>query len=330
MSEAAPTEAVAQEARGIARDFEAELRDDPTAQRRARLAGLRLAIEWLSILAVTYALIYAVRPAFLKLALLIPWSIYASLSLDNITHYANHWPLFQGTFANRLWRASGVLVLFNPLEIRAIHNDHHRAYSRPDNDERVFGPEQRGRSFARYLLVESLDGLRVLVPWRAMAPPVVALAARRPEHLREILVIRWAFLGWFLALVAVDWRDTLLYFVPFVVLVGSFASLVMNLTDHIPGDSHHPFRFATYLDPATRREELFSAINHQTCATHLTHHLFPKVHWIHLRALQQRLLPVYRRNGAPRSLIVNSTLAGNPVALLRVLRELSRRRFDLA
>ena len=35
--------------------------------------------------------------------------------------------------------------------------------SRPDNDERVFGPEQRGQSFARYLLASSLEGLRVLV-----------------------------------------------------------------------------------------------------------------------------------------------------------------------
>ena len=329
MSESDPPEAVAQEARGIARDFEASVRDDPSALRQARLAGLRLAFEWLAIIVVTYLLIYAVHPVGLKVALLIPWSIYASLALDNITHYANHWPLFQAPFANLLWRASGVLVFFNPLEIRAIHNVHHRAYSRRDNDERVFGPEQRGQSFWRYLLVESLDGLRVLVPWRAMAPPVVALAARRPEHLREIRVIRWAFLGWFAALVAADWRDTLLYFVPFVLITGSFASLVMNLTDHIPGDSHHPFRFATYVDPSTRSEELFSAINHQTCATHLTHHLFPRVHWIHLRALQARLLPVYRRNDAPRSLIVNSTLVGNPLGLTLVLRELSRRRFDL-
>jgi fatty acid desaturase len=329
MSELDPPEAVAQEARGIARDFEAALRDDPSVPGRTRRAGLRLAVEWFVIIAVTYLLIYAVRPAGLKLALLIPWSIYASLALDNITHYANHWPLFRSAAANLLWRASGVLVFFNPLEIRAIHSDHHRAYSRPDNDERVFGPEQRGQSFARYLFFESLDGLRVLVPWRALAAPVVAVAARRPDHLREIRAIRAAFLGWFALLVAVDWRDTLLYFVPFVLLVGSFASLVMNLTDHIPGDSHHPFRFATYLDPATRSEEVFSAINHQTCATHLTHHLFPRVHWIHLRALQERLLPVYRRNGAPRSLIVNSALVGNPIGLTRVLLELSRRRFDL-
>ena len=329
MSEPAPTEAVALEARGIARDFEAALRDDPAGRRRARLAGLQLAIEWLAIVAVTYLLIYAVRPVGLKLALLVPWSIYASLALDNITHYGNHWPLFRGATANALWRASGVLVFFNPREIQAIHGDHHRAYGRPDNDEQVFGPEQRGRSFARYLLVETLDGLRVLVPWRPMAPPVAALAVRKPGHLREIRAIRWAFLGWFLALVALDWRDTLFYFVPFVVLAGPFCSLVMNLTDHIPGDSHHPFRFATYLDPSTRAEELYSAINHQTCATHLTHHLFPRVHWIHLRALQERLLPVYRRNGAPRSLIVNSTLAGNPLALALVLRELARRRFDL-
>jgi fatty acid desaturase len=317
-----------QSARGIARDFEAALRHDPAAHRNARLAGLRLSIEWSAIISITYILIYAVHPVGLKIALLIPWSIYASLALDNITHYANHWPLFQGALANSLWRASGVLVFFNPLEIRAIHHEHHRAYNRPDNDERVFGPAQRGQSFVRYLLVETLDGLRVLLPWRAMDPVVTALAKRRPAQHRELRIQRWAFLGWFILLVALDWRNTLFYFVPSVLLAGSFSSLVMNLTDHIPGDSRHRFRLATYLEPSTRREELYSALNHQTCATHLTHHLFPRVHWIHLRALQRLLLPIYRQNGAPRSLIVNSTLAGNPLRLALVLRELAQRRFD--
>jgi fatty acid desaturase len=60
-------------------------------------------------------------------------------------------------------------------------------------------------------------------------------------------------------------------------------------------------------------------VNHFTAATHLTHHLFPQVHWIHIRRLQRRLRRLYLRHEAPHSLIVNSMLLGNPLALLRVL-----------
>jgi hypothetical protein len=95
----------------------------------------------------------------------------------------------------------------------------------------------------------------------------------------------------------------------------------MNLTDHLPADLAHPFRQATYFEPASRMERLLSAVNHQTAATHLTHHLFPQVHFAHSRRLQKRLLPLYRRHRAPRSLIVNTTLLGNPLALLLVLRQ---------
>ncbi len=317
------------EARAIARAFEAALRTDKAARQRERAGGLQLAFEWFVLIAVTYTIIYAVRPAWLKLALLLPWSLYASLALDNITHYANHWPLFRAPALDALWRWSGLLVFFNPLEIRAIHYDHHRAYARADNDERVFGAMDRDRSFWRYLASGAFDGLRLLWPLRAMEPCVAMLKQRRPAHYREVVALRFASVLWLALLVALDWRDTLFYFVPFVLVVGSFGSLVMNLTDHIPGDAHHPFRLATFLEPGTRAEAFYSSVNHYTAATHLTHHLFPGVHWVHLPALQRRLAPIYLRHGAPRSLLVNSTLVGNPIRFTRLLRELERRRFDL-
>jgi fatty acid desaturase len=316
------------EARAVARAFEQALRADPGATIRERRAGLLLACEWLAILAVTYGIVYGVRPPGLKIALLLPWSLYASFALDNVMHYANHWPLFRSATMNALFRASGALVFFNPLETRAIHNAHHRAYNRADHGERVFGPEDRDKSFLVYLLAGTLAGLRLLVPFRPLDPAVLLVGKRRPEELREIRVLRWAATLWFGLLAALDWRDTLFYFVPAVLLVGSFGSLVMNLTDHIPGDPRHPLRIATYDEPRTNVAELCSALGHQTCATHLTHHLFPRVHWIHLRALQRRLLPIYERNGAPRSLLVNSTLMGNPLRLLSVVRAVSRMRFD--
>ncbi|HRI62173.1 MAG TPA: fatty acid desaturase, partial [Saprospiraceae bacterium] len=187
----------------------------------------------------------------------------------------------------------------NPLEIRAIHHEHHRAYNRLDNDERAFGPADRGKSFGWYVIEIAFDGLRILNPFREMQPSVVALRRRRPGQFREVLVMRGLFTAWFVVLVLLDWRDTLFFYLPSVVLIGSFGSTVMNLTDHIPGDPSHTFRLATWTEPRTRTESLFSAVNHQTCATHLTHHLFPRIHWVHLRALQAQLAPIYERHRAP-------------------------------
>jgi fatty acid desaturase len=323
------------EARSIARAFDRMIRDDAAANERERVAGYRLAAEWYAILGITFGLLYGVRPIALKIALLVPWSIYASLALDNITHYANHWPLFRSRWANALFRWSGALVFFNPLEIRAIHNDHHRAYARADNDERVFpladreSPAAGASAYWRYLLVGALDGLRLLWPLRAMDASVKALRERRPEQYREVVAMRWAQVAWFALLVALDARDTLLFYVPAVLLMGSLGSLVMNLTDHIPGDARHPFRLATWLEPSTPVERVLSSINHYTAATHLSHHLFPTVHWLHLPALQQRLAPIYTRQGAPRSLLVTSVLVGNPLRFAALLLQVCRRRFDL-
>jgi fatty acid desaturase len=318
-----------EEARAVAAAFLRERRADPEARRRERIAGRRLAAEWFGLIAVTYALAYGLPSGPLQL-LLVPWALYAGFALDVIVHYTNHWPVFESAWANRLWRWSGVLVFFNPLEIEHVHHEHHRAYADPENEERPFGPEDRGKSFWRCLLRQLAESVLVLVPFRAMPACVAALARKRPAEHREIVAMRWAFPAWAAVLTALDPAHTLLLFLPAVVAVGSLASVIMNYTDHVPGDPRHPFRLATYLEPATRAEAFFAAMNHHTAATHLTHHLFPSAHWIHLRALQQRLAPIYARQGAPRSLLVTSALTGDPLGLARVLRGIERRRFDLA
>jgi fatty acid desaturase len=315
-------------AKAIARTFASALDADPRTAARERLAGLQLLAEWMFVLGTTYGLVYGVPWLWLKALLLVPWSLYAALALDNITHYANHWPLLQSRLGNALWRCSGVTVFFNTLEIKAIHTEHHRAYNQPDSDERPFTEADRGRSFWGYLASGAWDGLMLLWPLRPMDPVVAALAKRRPAEYREIVLTRWAFPLWFGFLLVCDWQDTLLL-VPSVLMVGSLGSLVMNLTDHIPGDAKHPFRLATYLQPSTLRERLYSAVNHHTAATHLTHHLFARFHWLHLRRLQDQLAPIYERNGAPRSLLLTSVLVGNPLRFAALLGRLEKQRFDV-
>jgi fatty acid desaturase len=299
-------------------------RADPRAAARERLSGHWLALEWLFLLVVTYALVYTGLPWWFKLTALIPWSLYAGFSLDCITHYANHWPLFRASWANAAWRLSAVAVLFNPREIHHIHLEHHRTYNRPDGGDVPYTAEMVGHSLWPHFARELLTSLRILNPLRPLADEVAALARTQPSELREVRRMRWAFPLWLALLFALDPWNTLLYFVPFVIMIGGFASELMNWTDHYPGDPLHPFRLATHCEPTTRAERCFARLNHRTAATHLTHHLFPAVHWVHLADLQRTLAPIYARHGAPRSLLLTSLIIGNPWRLYTTIRAIDR------
>jgi fatty acid desaturase len=322
-------------ARQIARRFLKSQREHPLWLRAQARANRALALEWALLIAVTYLLVYAPLPSRLlplKIVLLIPWALYSSLALDVDIHYYNHWPLFARVGMNRLVRLSGVLVFASPLEISHHHWQHHRyndPYDDPQTALTAIAREPGARSWlalGKYLGKETLRSVWGFLPWTETPDYIQALRRSRPAEHREITFNRWANLAWLIVLLILDWKDTALLLVPATLLLAPLASFVMNLTDHAPSDLTHPFRQATYLEPRTRMERALSFVNHYTAATHLTHHLFPHVHWCHIRRLQRRLLRVYARWGAPRSMIVGSVLLGNPFGFLKVLRDLRRQR----
>jgi fatty acid desaturase len=300
-------------------------REHPLFLRRQRAANHLLAAEWALLIAGSCGLAFSPLPWQWKAALLVPWAIYSSLAMDVAIHYFNHWPLFERPLLMVLLRGLGILVFTSPLEVRYHHWEHHR-YSDPDDDPQILlgriqgAPGWRGwLALARYLIIETGRSIWGFLPLSKLPPYIAVLRRSHPAHYWEIVVTRWAAPVWLAVLLALRWRETLLFFLPATLLVAPLASLVMNLTDHAPSDLRHPFRQATFCEPATPLARCVSWINHYTAATHLTHHLFPQVHWLHVRRLQRRLLPVYRSYAAPRSLIVNSMLLGNPWALVRVL-----------
>jgi len=159
------------------------------------------------------------------------------------------------------------------------------------------------------------------MPWS----PLPAVQHRIPARDKiEIVAIRAASLVWLGALLWVDPFDTLLFLMPCLLVASRIGSEVINLTDHIPGDWNAPFLQATYLEPANGWQRFLARVNRSTASTHLTHHLFPAVHWVHLDRLQSALAPIYRRQNAPVSLFVNSVILGNWFALVRVLRNVER------
>jgi fatty acid desaturase len=320
-------------ARRMARRLLRLQRQHPLYLRRQNRANALLALEWVGIIAGTYLLVYGPLPWAAKALLLVPWSIYASLALDVAIHYFNHWPPFSRPWANVALRAVGILALTSPLEVRYHHWEHHR-YNDPDDDPQLTLARLQGApgasgwrgwlALGRYLGVEVARSAWGYLPLSPLPPYIGELRRGKPADYWEIVATRWAVPIWIAVLLVFRLRETLFLFLPATMVVALLASFLMNLTDHAPSDLRHPFRQATYLEPRTRRERLFSWVNHFTAATHLTHHLFPQVHWLHVRRLQRRLCPLYARYQAPRSLIVNSMLLGNPFALLRVLGALRR------
>jgi fatty acid desaturase len=315
-------------ARLLARRLMRLQRQHPLFIRRQNRANLLLVLEWAALIAGTCLLVYGPLPLPLKAVLLVPWAIYSSLAMDVAIHYFNHWPPFSRSWANAGVRALGILVLTSPLEVRYHHWEHHR-YNDPDDDPQLTlarfqrAPGLRGwLALGRYLGTEVARSAWGYLPLSPLPPYIRVLRRTKPADYWEIVATRWAVPAWIVILLALRWRETLLLFLPATMIVSLLASFLMNLTDHAPSDLRHPFRQATYLEPRGRMRRLFSWVNHFTAATHLTHHLFPQVHWLHVRRLQRRLRPLYSRYQAPHSLIVNSMLLGNPIALLRVLRAL--------
>jgi fatty acid desaturase len=312
-------------ARLLARRLMRLQRQHPLFIRRQNRANALLVMEWVSLVAVTYLLVFGPLPWQVKAVLLVPWAIYSSLALDVAIHYFNHWPPFSRAWANASVRALGILLLTSPLEVRYHHWEHHR-YNDPDDDPQLTLARIHGArglrgwlALGRYLGAEVARSAWGYLPLSPLPAYILALRRTKPAEYWEIVATRWLIPMWIVILLALRWRETLFLFLPSTMVVALLASLLMNLTDHAPSDLRHPFRQATYFEPRSTWGRLFSQVNHFTAATHLTHHLFPQVHWIHVRRLQRRLRHLYSRHEAPHSLIVNSVLLGNPIALVRLI-----------
>jgi len=293
------------QARLLARRLMRLQRRHPLFLRRQHRADVLLVIEWAALIAGTLLLVYGPLPWAWKAVLLVPWAIYSSLAMDVAIHYFNHWPPFSRPWANAGVRVLGILVLTSPLEVRYHHWEHHR-YNDPDDDPQLAlarfqqAPGLRGwLALGRYLATEVARSAWGYLPLSPLPPYIQALRRTKPAEYWEIVANRWAVPAWIAVLLALRWRETLTLFLPATLAVALLASLLMNLTDHAPSDLRHPFRQATWYEPRTRPGRLFSWVNHFTAATHLTHHLFPQVHWIHVRRLQRRLRPLYRRYESP-------------------------------
>ena len=277
-------------------------------------------LEWYAHLLLTYLLIYGTDAWYAKV-LLLPWSIYSALALDSIIHNVNHWPPPPRWHIYLVWRWSAILLGMVPLSIKYQHWVHHRSYDLeedPQNElRRICATSRLKFAFllGRYVAREVGSSIKDLIPGIQQAGMTWRLRVTRPADYYEIIASQWLRAVLIACLLFADPYDTICFFIPVVVLVPPVVSNLMNLTDHLPAQLDHPFRQATYFHPGSSFERALCSLNHYTAATHLTHHLFPDIHFAFLHRLQSRLLPIYRRHEAPKSLIITTVLCGNPLAL---------------
>jgi fatty acid desaturase len=311
-------------AKNIAAHCMAEFAGDGRDGLRKGAASIGLVAELVAHILITYWLVFFVQPVWLKIALLVPYALFSTFCVDSIIHNLNHWPAFRSPVLNALVRALFIPLFCSPLEIWHNHREHHfsRDAGKPTDTRDVLdSPGVAGAKIYLFVARQTWLSLAGAMPWSPL-PAVQHRVSRRDKM--EIAATRtasWLLLG---ALLWFDPVDTLLFFVPCVFIASRVGSEVINLTDHIPGNWNEPFLQATWLEPANGWQRFLAKVNRSTASTHLTHHLFPSVHWIDLNRLQSALAPIYRRQKAPASLFVNSIILGNWFALLVVLRNVER------
>lgn len=311
-------------ARSIAADCIADFAGDERHRLRKRLAPFGLIAELLAHILITYGIVYFVQPVWLKIALLVPYALFSTFCIDSIIHNLNHWPAFREPGLNAAIRAHFIPLFCNALEIWHNHKEHHfsRDAGKPtDTRDILDSPRFAGARIYLFVARQTWLSLKGAMPWSAL-PDVQHKVPARDKI--EMVAIRAAHLLWLGALLWFDWADTLFFLVPCLLIASRIGSEVINLTDHIPGDWNAPFLQATWLEPANGWQRFLVRVNRATASTHLTHHLFPSVHWAHLDRLQSALAPIYRRQNAPVSLFVNSIILGNWFAVVRVLRDVER------
>lgn len=284
-----------------------------------------LALEFIVITLLTLLFIFYFKSVYLKLLILIPWSIYSSLTIDNIIHYYNHSNFFRNRWANLIWRSFGILTFNFITEQKYHHWQHHKFDNTLDDPLTTLKSETEHQTFHEFVIKDIFYYYVDLIPMSKFLPDYIKkLKLSKTFDYVEILINRLACLIFLVVILFLDFHNAIFFYIPFVILIPPIVTFTMSLTDHVPGNPSHTFQLATYLNPQSKLEKLYSFLNHYSAATHLTHHLFPYVHWLYLPKLQRRISNYYTKFDSPQSIVINSFLIGNPFSLLNIITEVKK------
>lgn len=197
------------------------------------------------------------------------------------THNAVHCPVFHERWMNNLWQVALTLTYGHPVSSYLPgHNlSHHRhAETVRDvmrTDKARFRPHLFNLLFFTASIGPSIMGAEIKYARFA--------AKRRPRFTRQLIFETVCMVAFFVTLLALDWRKTLLYvFIPWQ--YAAWGIVTMNLLQHDGCDSQSPWNHS--------RNFVGGIINWFAFNNgyHTIHHLKPTLHWSLAPAEHQRVV----------------------------------------
>ncbi|HEY3595529.1 MAG TPA: fatty acid desaturase, partial [Polyangiaceae bacterium] len=233
---------------------------------------------------------------------------------ESCLHYAVHTPVFQKKLMNGLHRLTWSVFPLPVVLYRREHFHHHR-YNNLSHDQTTTldASGTKHVSVFRYV-ARNISSTR----------DFYALLSRAER--REAIVHVALCVALEVALCLFHRSAGLLFWLPVSWLGAPAMNALFCYFGHVPGNPYNKFRASTYVPVLHRWQRALSWLDFHNSAYHLTHHLFPSVHWSELHSLQKRMEPEYARQNSPRSMSFNSMILLNPFALFSTIWRVNRAR----
>jgi fatty acid desaturase len=207
-----------------------------------------------------------------------------------IAHNFIHKPFFRSRLLNRGFAVVNTLGLGAPQSLYRVHHLNHHRYG---NDRKDPETQQTKDCSSTYRFSNHLERPEPLLSYAVLGPLRMGLGefleeAKRLRLTGQIVVESLAFVALVGALVAVDWRGMLLFFLP-VWYLGQVAAYAENYLEHnhaIPGSSK--------TDSVSCYGALYNLVWFNN-GYHQEHHFRPQVHWLDIKLVKAEMLPETER-----------------------------------
>jgi beta-carotene hydroxylase len=229
-------------------------------------------------------------------------------------HYATHLPLFRKKYLNTIHRLSWCIFPLPAVMYRREHFHHHR-HNNLGRDQTTTLDASRERHVSVLAYV-----------WRNVASTRGFWNALNGSERREAALHLGLCVALEIGLCLFDRTTTLVFWLPVSWLIAPAMNALFCYFGHVPGNPYSRYLASTYVPVTSRWQRLLCWLDFHNSAYHLTHHLFPGVHWSDLGHVQKDLEPEYQRRGSPRSLAFNSMIVLNPFALFSTIWRVNRAR----
>jgi fatty acid desaturase len=233
---------------------------------------------------------------------------------ESCLHYAVHAPVFRKKFLNALHRLSWFVFPLPVVLYRREHFHHHR-FNNLSHDQTTTLDDSGSKHVSVFTYVaRNISSTRDFY--------VLLNASER----REALVHIGLCIALEAALCFFDRAAGLAFWLPVSWLGVPAMNALFCYFGHVPGNPYNKFRASTYVPVHHWWQRALTWLDFHNSAYHLTHHLFPSVHWSELESLQKRMEPEYAKHRSPRSLAFNSMILLNPFALFTTIWHVNRKR----